>query len=533
MSVYKKVGAASLIMMASVLLSRVIGLVREMTIAWAAGAGGSVDAYQVAFVIPEILNHVVASGFLSITFIPIFTRYLAENRESEGWEVFSLIMTGFGGLLILLIILSSVFAPGLVDLIAPGLTDPHLKADAVRMTRIILPAQFFFFAGGLLMAVQYARERFAIPALAPLIYNIGIIAGGLFLSRHIGMEGFSWGVLAGAFAGLFVLQLWGALKVGMKFSLRVNLGHPDLKKYVLLSLPLMIGLTMNFSTEFFFKFFGSYLTEGSIAALNYGMRVMWMLVGFFGQAVGVAAFPFMARLAAEGKTDEMNRVLNMALRYLSVVIPFSVLFVILRHEIVLILFQRGRFDAQATALTAHILGYLLAGTVAFAAQTVVVRGYYAMQNTLFPAIYGTLAVALSIPFYAYGMKIMGPAGVALAVSVSAMFQVILLYLLWNRRSGNAESREVYKTFLKMSLLSGIIGLILEGIKTCLLSYIDASGFLGSVITAAIIGAVFTALLIPGGHLLGIAELADTIQKIADRVPFFKKIMRKKTPRHRE
>ena len=178
---YKKVGIAAVIMMVSVFLSRIIGLAREMVIAGLCGTGGEVDAYQIAFVIPEILNHVVACGFMSVTFIPLFSGYLAKGREEEAWHVFSVILTGLGSLLIFFIGFTMVFAPEIVNFIAPGLNNTELKSDAVRMTRIILPAQFFFFAGGLFMAVQFAKDRFAVPALAPRLYNIGISAGGFVL----------------------------------------------------------------------------------------------------------------------------------------------------------------------------------------------------------------------------------------------------------------------------------------------------------------------------------------------------------------
>jgi putative peptidoglycan lipid II flippase len=174
---YKKVGLASLIMMTSVFLSRLTGLIREQVIAYIGGISGGVDAYQVAFIIPEILNHIVASGFLSVTFIPIFTHYLVQNKEEEGWRVFSLILTCFGSVLLLLILIACIFARGFVEILAPGLDDPILIERAVRMTRIIIPAQFFFFSGGMLMAVQFAKEKFFIPALSPLIYNLGIICG--------------------------------------------------------------------------------------------------------------------------------------------------------------------------------------------------------------------------------------------------------------------------------------------------------------------------------------------------------------------
>lgn len=516
-SLYQKVGIASLIMMASVFLSRVIGLLREMVIAWAGGAEVSVDAYQIAFILPEVLNHIVASGFLSVVFIPIFSRYLAQDREAEGWRVFSIILTGFGSLLLLLIVIAQWFAPELVSVLAPGITDPVIKAGAVHMTRIILPAQFFFFTGGMLSAVQFAREKFAIPALAPLIYNLGIIFGGVVFYDQLGMAGFSWGVLAGAFFGNFVLQVWGARRVGMKFYPAFDLTHPDLKKYILLTLPLMLGLTMTFSTEFFLKFFGSFLPEGRIAALNYSLRVMLILVAFFGQAVGVASFPFMAQLAAQNKIDKMNRLLNSTLRYLALVIPFSVLLMVLRHEVILILFQRGRFDAAATALTSDLLVFIMAGAVAFAAQTVVVRGFFAMQNTLFPAVYGTLAVVLSLPLYYFGMQHMGARGVALAVSLAAVLQVLMLYSIWNKKSQNTGYPAVAKFYGKVIFLSLVMGMALEWFRQTILSGINAMTLPGSFLVSLIMGTLFSVLFIAAGYFLGISEINHLLGRIKSKL----------------
>lgn len=513
LSIYRKVGIASVIMMGSVFLSRVIGFVREMVIAYAAGAGGSVDAYQVAFVLPEILNHVVASGFLSVTFIPIFSHYLAENDESQGWRVFSIVLNVFGAALVVLIAAAWLLAPQLVTLLAPGITDPAVRGSAVRMTRIILPAQFFFFSGGLFMAVQFSKEKFFLPALAPLIYNLGIIAGGVTLGPRLGMEGFAWGVLGGAFAGNFAVQFMGARRLGMSIKLSADVRHPDFKKYIFLTLPLMIGLTMTFSTEIFLKFFGSFLPPGSIAGLNYGLRIMLMMVGFFGQAVGVAAFPFMARLAAENNIEEMNRLLNKTLRYLALIIPISIVIMVLRHEVVLLLFQRGRFDAEATQLTSVALCYLMIGAVAFAAQTVVVRGYYAIQNTLYPAVFGTIAVALSIPLYILGMWKLGVPGVAMAISISAIFQVTLLFVLWNRRSGNREGVQVYGFYLKVVLLSLPLGVLLERLKIVLYRVVDTTAFNGSLVLVGVVGTVFVIVFITLGYLFKVDEISGLTRRV--------------------
>ncbi len=512
-STYKKVGIASLIMMASIFLSRVIGVFREMVIAGVGGANAAVDAYQYAFAVPEILNHVVASGFLSVTFIPIFSGYLIRNAEEEGWKVFSIILNCFGSLLIVIIVIAEIFTPELVSIFTPGISNPGIRADTIRMTRIIIPAQFFFFTGGMFMAVQFAKERFFIPALAPLVYNLGIISGGLILGSTFGMDGFSWGVLGGAFVGNFAIQLYGARKCGMTYSLTFNFRHPDLKKYVLLTLPLVIGLTMTFSTEIFMRFFGSFLPDGGTASLNYALRIMLILVAIFGQAAGVASFPFMAKLAAENRIQEMNDLLNTTLKYLSLVIPFSVLLMVLRHETVLMLFQRGEFDAQATRITANSLLFLLTGAFAFAAQTVVVRGYYAIQNTLLPAIFGTIAVLISIPVYYIGMMRWGIIGVAAALSFSSILQVLLLYAVWNRKTTNKEGISVYTFYLKILLISLFIGGSLTWFKETFLYTINTMTFSGCLIVSVISGILFLFLLMAAGYVFRIKEISELPGKI--------------------
>jgi putative peptidoglycan lipid II flippase len=518
-SLYKKVGIASIIMMGSIFFSRLFGFVRLMVIAYVGGRGADVDAYQVAFVIPEILNHIVASGFLSITFIPIFSRYLVENQEEQGWKVFSIVLTGFGTLLLLFIVISEAFAPELVAIISRGRPDLNFREEAITMTRIIIPAQFFFFSGGLFMAVQFAKEKFLIPAFAPLIYNLGIIGGGILLSPWIGMQGFSWGVLTGALVGNFALQWWGAKKVGMKFSLTFNFKHPDLKTYTKLTLPLIFGLTMFFSMEIFMKFFGSYLPPGSIADLEYSFRTMLLLVAFFGQAAGVASYPFMARLVAEKKMQEMNQLLNNTLKYLSLVIPFSVLMMVLRNEFILILLQRGNFDAEATGHAAGVLTYFLIGAFAIAANTIIPRAYYAMQDTLFPAIYGTIAVILSIPFYLLGLKMMGARGVALAVSLSAILQVFFLYALWNKRSQNKRSKEVYWFYLKIIALSALVGIVLVWFKRQVLPWIDATTFSGSLMIALGTGVLFMIVLLAVGYGLKIKEINELVNRLREKLRF--------------
>jgi putative peptidoglycan lipid II flippase len=516
-SIFKKIGVASFIMMASVFASRVIGLVREMAIAWAGGADAGVDAYQIAFALPEILNHVVASGFLSITFIPVFARYITRGDEKQGFEVFSLVFNGFGLILVTGIATGIIWTPFFVHLLAPGITDPATFALAVRMTRIILPAQFFFFAGGLFMAVQFTKEKFFIPALAPLIYNLGIICGGVFLYPHIGMEGFAWGVLGGAFAGNFLLQMAGAARQGLRFRFYINFFHPDFIHYVKITLPFMVGLTVTFSTEILMKLFGSFLPTGHIAAMNYALRIMFILVGFFGQAIGMASYPFMAGIAAAGDMDRLNHIINQTLKFIFLVIPFSVLFIVLRYEIVMILFQRGAFDAHATHLTANILPFFMAGAFAFSAQTFVARGFYALENTLYPAVVSTLCMLAGLPVIYGCMKVFGVTGVASGLSLTVIVSSFALYGSWNRKTRNPGDTGVYLFLVKLSLASLVMGGILSGIHQMLTRLMPPTAFVPAMIICIVTGLVFLMLMPVAARLLRIPEIMTFYEKTARRL----------------
>ena len=240
---------ATLIMMGSVLLSRVIGLVREIILARYGGTSYEMDAYVTSFIIPELLNHFLAGGFLSITFIPIFQKHLVNNREDLAWRAFSNLFI-IGTLVFGVVIPITVFiVPDILKLLGPQINDPQSFPLTVRLTRIILPAQLLFYWGALLSAVQMARKKFFLPALAPLGYNCGIILGGILLGSRLGIEGFAWGVVGGAFFGNFVLQIPGALQCGMRFFPVCDFRDSDLHTYLKKTVPLILGLGMTFSNE--------------------------------------------------------------------------------------------------------------------------------------------------------------------------------------------------------------------------------------------------------------------------------------------
>ncbi|MBN1980649.1 MAG: murein biosynthesis integral membrane protein MurJ [Chitinivibrionales bacterium] len=425
---------ATIIMMGSVLLSRIFGLLREMVLAKYGGTSFEMDAYVTSFIIPELLNHFLAGGFLSITFIPIFQRHLVDNRHDRAWESCSNLLC-IGTLFFIIIIpVTFIFTPGILTVLGPHIKEPKNYLLTVKLTRIILPAQLFFYWGAFLSAVQMTRKRFFLPALAPLGYNGGIILGGIMLGPRFGIEGFAWGVLLGALFGNFLLQLPGAIGCGMKFSFRCNLLDPDVAIYLRKTIPLILGLGMTFSNELFFRFFGSFLPEGGTSSVNYALRTTMMIVAVFGQASGVAFYPFLTQLAAEKKFDAMVSLLDTVMRKIALyLIPLSAVLLVLARPVIAVLFERGRFNAQSSIETASVFSIYIIGGFSFSAAMIIARSFYAMQNMILPMAISTGTALITIPLYLIFSREYGARGIAIAAVLGMTIQFAILYSIWFHR----------------------------------------------------------------------------------------------------
>jgi putative peptidoglycan lipid II flippase len=520
-AIKRSITIASAIMMASVLLSRILGIVREMVLGAYAGTGAQMDAYVAAFLLPEIVNHLLAGGFMSVTFIPIFQKHIAAGRRDLAWKSFSNLVTTGTLILSALTVVSLLFTENILGLMGKHINNPEQLALTARMTRIILPAQIFFYWGALLMAVQYAEKRFFIPALAPLIYNAGIIAGGVLLSPWLGIEGFAWGVLGGSFIGNFLVQAWGARASGMTFKPLVHLRDPDLRAYVFVTLPLIIGLGMQFSNEIFFRYFGSFLGEGGLASLNYSLRTMMALVAVFGQAFGVAAFPFLSQYVAEKRYAQLNSLLFSMLTKVAVfMVPFSILMMALSHESLGLLFQRGKFTAASTDSTAPVLVMYCVGAFAMAAMNMLSRGFYAVQNTVLPMIVSTIAALGSLPFYWLFLQHHGAPGIALVGSLFMIIQCATLLVFWTRRyQGGAQMKSFLIALQKIAIISIAGGALCWGIELWLkgLPQIQQLGntFRNLVLLAAC-GIPATALMFLMFDRCGIADLHSIFKRVLRR-----------------
>ena len=512
-SLHRRVFASTAIVMGGILLSRILGFLREWMVAHQVGSNAQTDAYYAAFTLPDFLNYLVAGASLSVTFIPVFAKYAAEGREEEGWRVFSTVVTFMGVVLAALVVAGEIFAPQLVRLIAPGF-DPQHQERVVFLTRLMLPAQFCFYQGSILSAVQYAKGRFLIPSLAPVVYNVMIILGGWLLAPRLGMTGFAVGVLCGALLGNFLLQIYGARAVGGRYKPSLQLGHPGFRMFVRLAVPIMLALSLVFTDDWIMKWFGSFLAPASITWLSYAKTLMRVPLGVVGQGVGVASFPFLAQLYSAGKFEELNRLLNATMKGLiALLVPISALTIAQSQPIVYLVFSNTRLQGPDLEATAATLVFFSLGMFAWGAQNILARGFYATQNTWMPAIVGTAVTFASLPVYWLLVQRAQHLGLALASSLGMVVYTVILFVLLNRRTRNRQAGTLAPFFLKVVAASAVAGWACYRLRLILEPHFPWQRFTGALLLLVVVTSAGVLLLLLLGKLLRIRELDEQIARL--------------------
>lgn len=395
-SLTPNIAKAGGIMAASLLLSRVLGIVRDIIISAVFGQDIVTDAYRISFQIPDLLFYLVAGGALSSAFIPVFTEYLTTDREDDAWHIFSAVASIMSVALIVLISGAWIFAPQLTELIA-GQKDPSIYPTIIYMSRIILPAQFAFFIGGLLFGTLYARQVFTVPGLGPNIYNIGIILGALVISAFVtpSIAGLSWGALVGAFLGNIVVPLYAIKKLGAKFKFTLDTRHEGVRKVFRLMAPVVIGLSLPGVFGIIMQYFATYYPDGVNSAYDLGNKLMQAPLGVFGQAMAIAAFPALSQFFAQGKMDMFQSQLSKTIRtVIFLALPVSAIFFAAPNEIIAGLMQFGKFDAAATMRTAPVLQAFAIGITGWCLQPVIMRAFFSVQKPVPPIVIGTIMTGI-------------------------------------------------------------------------------------------------------------------------------------------
>lgn len=492
----QKFAAAALLLGISAFVSRLMGLARDKIISWQFGASGEADMYFAAFVVPDIINYLLAGGFMSITLIPLLAKGF-ESDSNDTWRFFSCVLGWMCAGSILLTLTGELWAESLAALVAPGFKEGQILRLAMFM-RIILPGQVFFLSGACFTALLFLRRQFAIPALTPIIYNGLIIICGVisaWLWPEAGMTGYCAGVLLGAFSGAFLLPYVAAAKTELHFE--PVLYHPLLKKFLIIALPLMLGQTVVMLDEQFLRIFGSLLPEGNVSLLNYARRIEQVPVALMGQALAVASYPFLVRYLAKNELDKFHASLNKALGDgLELVIPTAALMIVCAMPILTIIFQGGRFDEAATLACSPLTRIMLASTPLWIIYMTLVRGYYAFEDSLTPAITGTILTLCFVPLYRYLAVPFGAPGIALLSSLSILAYVIWLMAIWRHRHGPETFRGLGLVVFKSLCCTLPAAAIALTLNQYLQEFFFPPTFPGACVMLCLVSAAFALVFLP-------------------------------------
>jgi len=508
-------GAAAVVIASSVLLSRILALGREVLLAGFFGLTSEADLYRDAFLIPDLLNYLLAGAYLTITLVPILSRHLERGDAEAASQAFTSVFRFAAVAVVALTAVMWALADPLVGLVFPEAAD---HGRLVSMTRVVLPAQVFLVLGALLMAVQYTHKRFVLPALAPLVYNAGVIGGGLVgaFTGDASPEAFLWGAVIGSAVGNFGLQWVGAKRTGVWLT---RPRRSAVGEYLLLALPLMIGQSVAVLDEQFVRIFGQ-VDVGATAALTLARQLNMVPVGVIAQAAGVATFPFLASLAARGDDDGLVEATGRAARNtLFVAAAAAAALVVLARPLVELLYQRGELGRDDAGVVAALLTIYAWSIPAWGLHQILARHFYAKRRMWAPVAIGTGFSIVAVPAWLFLYEARGVEGHALASTLVMTGYALAMVAAWGFDSGWEAVRR-----LAPSAARGLISAVAAGLATRPLveglfgegdGDLSAWGGLGA---AGVGGVAVVAVFVGVATLLKSPELGD----IARRRPRFDK-----------
>jgi putative peptidoglycan lipid II flippase len=452
---------AALIVMVFFVLSRFTGILREVILSDRFGTSAAYDAYLAAFRVPDLLFQVVAGGALGSAFLPVFSGFWTKDEKADAWLLFSRVLNLVTLALVMLAGLATIFSPWIVrNILAPGFSPEQQTLTATLMRGMLL-GTVIFGASGLVMGALNATQHFVAPAAAPVLYNLAIILAAYFLAPVYGIYGLVAGVVAGSLAHLLV-QLPVLMHKGARYQFSMSWHDPAVRTVMKLMGPRVLGLffvQMHFLVN---TILASGLVAGSLSALNYAFMLMLLPQGIIAQAIATAAFPTFAAQFAAGQFDALRRTFSQTLRtviFLS--LPAAAMLYVLDRATIGALFEHGEFNTRSTDLVVFALQFYLLGLLAHSALEIIVRAFYAVQNTIIPVVVGIGAMILNIALSLVLVRPLSFGGLALANSTATTLEMILLLWLLRRRLGGIDGRSVAATALRSLGATAVMAAVLE------------------------------------------------------------------------
>ncbi|MFM8269373.1 MAG: murein biosynthesis integral membrane protein MurJ [Pseudomonadota bacterium] len=456
-------------MVLSIFLSRILGFLREWVLARTVGASEMADVYLASFTIPDFLNYLMAAGALNISLIPILASYAGEGSEQTGKKVYQNLSTILGSAMLLLVVVCQFFSQNLASWVAPGFSPEQIQSLA-QLMQLILPAQFFFFWGGMANGVQQTHGVFIYSAIAPLIYNLSIVLIGLLLYPKMGVASFSLGVLLGAFLSYGVLQLWGLMQLGYPILPKIHWDSESraaLKKYLWMSIPIMLAFSLVVADEWISKYLASFMKTGAVSRLSYARTEMRIPIAIIGQAAGIASYPHLSKLWAKANYHDFGQTFIRELQKIWALGPIAAV-LMFTHALPItdFIYGGGKLTPDDLKETAELLQLMGLGVVFWIFHILLSRGFYATQTTWLPSLWGTLTTLIFIPVYVKLSQIWGVHGLALSGTLGIAFYVATLSWLLGRHLKKHQASVSFKPFWRFifewSLVICLFGLISFG-----------------------------------------------------------------------
>ena len=488
-------GGAIIIRSASI-VSRILGLIRDRLLSTEFGAGELLDSYFTAFKIPDFLFNMLVLGVLSASFVPVFIEYLNKKGKQNANELANQLLNLLAVSLVVVAVVCYFFAPQIVSLLAYGDTAAQ-QVQTVLFTRLMLGSLFFFGISNVLSGILHAHKRFFVYALAPIMYNVGIIFGIVVLVPLIGTIGLPLGVVLGSFLHL-VIQLPAVFATGFRFQPTLSWRHAGVRQVLKLMPPRAFALGLTQLNIVIIFAIASTLDEGTRAVWQFADNLQHFPINIFGVSLALAAFPVFSEAFAENNIVMFKKVFSENFRrILFFIIPVSIGVLLLRAQIVRLVYGAGAFDWEDTIATADTLGMFALSLFAQALIPLLARSFFAKQDTKTPVIISAVSMILNIVLAFTLVGPMGITGLALAFSLSAIIQMLLLIATLRVRHGDLDDDHIVTSTWKIIVCAVGMGIIVQGLKYVIAPMVDMHTFFGifTQTMAAILGGGVTYIMI--------------------------------------
>ena len=505
---------AGLVVSGAFLVSALLGWVRYILIVNTLPTH-DVDTFLAAFRLPDTIYQLVAAGALSSAMIPIVSALLASDEEARAWRVITTVTNLMLSALLLLAALIFILAPWLVKLITPGFPEAQMEQE-VQVTRIMLLSPVFLALGAMATSVLNAYGRFPASAIAPIVYNLVIIAGTLTLGQRFGVAGVAFGVVLGALGHLLV-QLPSLYVIGYRYLFKVDARDPQARKAFVLMAPRAVGLGATQLTFIVVTAVASTFAVGSVTAFNNAFLLLGIPLGVIGVPLGIVVLPTLSRDAAAGRPAEYAGLISRALRLLLfVMLPIAGLGIVLRMQVSELLFGHGHVSTTTVDATAATLGAFLLGLAAHAMIAVLARAFYAQQDTKTPVIASLVAVVVDCSLAVVLSGPLGLPGLGLAIAIGAWIEAAMLLVILRGRVVELELGPVWAVAVRSliaTVIASVAAIALNGGLAIVAG--PEPGVFALAVQIAVVSAVGFGVYALIAHALRIQELPSIVGIMAD------------------